>query len=293
MLTRYIPLLIAFLLISSCTTETGRRLIHVDSIMEQHPDSAMAILGRIDKHTLKDSELPYYALLYTQAQIKTDIPLDSDSLIRIAYAKYGANTGGDRGIRSNFYIGEILFNQEKYREAMKFYLTAYEESKRLNNDYWHAKAAERISDLFFYAYNYDEAASYAAEAAELFKNVGRPINCRFLLAKLADIWLNDTSPESAYILLDSLKNLSLSENPIDTTFLEYIRMPWIDALEKTGRLNNLKHVDWNFSGEDLSDRERIDAVILQSHISNHDDKSFEIVDILRNVESFAHSDEVG
>ena len=111
------------------------------------------------------------------------------------------------------------------------------------------------------------------------------------LAKLADIWLNDTSPESAYILLDSLKNLSLSENPIDTTFLEYIRMPWIDALEKTGRLNNLKHVDWNFSGEDLSDRERIDAVILQSHISNHDDKSFEIVDILRNVESFAHSDE--
>lgn len=85
--------LILFLL-SSCKSENGKLLNRADSVMEEHPDSAMMILQGIDRHSLKGNELAYYALLYTQSQVKTDIPLDSDSLIRIAYAKYSDDTRG-------------------------------------------------------------------------------------------------------------------------------------------------------------------------------------------------------
>ena len=114
------------LIISACSTESGRQLTYADRIMEEHPDSAMSLLMDIDRNSLKGSDLPYYALLYTQAQVKTDVPLDSDSLISIAYAKYGNDSRGDRGIRSNFYTGEVFFNRKEYREAMRYYLTAYE-----------------------------------------------------------------------------------------------------------------------------------------------------------------------
>ncbi|MDE7345217.1 MAG: hypothetical protein K2N48_00560 [Muribaculaceae bacterium] len=283
-----IPIIFVFLTFS-CATENGRRLRDADSVMEEHPDSAMSILMDIDRNALKDSDLPYYALLYTQAQVKTNVPLDSDSLISIAYAKYGADTRGDRGIRSNFYTGEVFFNQEKYREAMRYYLTAYEESKRLRNDYWRAKAAERISDLFFFAYNYDEAEKYAMEASDLFNNVGRQRNHRYSLAQLANILINNGDPDRAYTLLDSLETLILKQDPVDTLFLNYIKFPLVDAMTQTGRIEDSELNGFDFSVANISDRVILDAAILQSQVYEVVHKPDNVKDMLDSVGSLAHS----
>lgn len=140
---------IIFLILGGCSGKNRSMLEKVDSIIEEKADSALCILNRIDRNSLSKRDLPYYALLMTQAQIKTDLPVDSDSLISIAYKKYDGSWRGDKGIRSNFYMGERFFNRDQSRDAIKFYLSAYEESKRLENPYWRAKAAERIADLFF------------------------------------------------------------------------------------------------------------------------------------------------
>ena len=283
-------LIILSLILGGCGSETSRTLRHADSVMEEHPDSAMTILSSIDRHTLKDSDLPYFALLYTQAQVKTDVPLDSDSLISLAYAKYGDDTGGDLGIRSNFYTGEVFFNQKKYREAMPCYLTAYEESKRLSNDYWHAKAAERIADLLFFAYKYDESAKFSQEAASLFKQVGRQINHRYTLVQLANILLNDGKSKHAYELLDSLYTLASEEKSIDYAFLDFLKMPLIDAKVKIGKVDDmvLNQVSVN---EEMSDREKIDVVILDSEVSNINGKPQNVKTTLNDLMCYAHSDE--
>lgn len=287
----YFIIIIISLFLSACTGETGRKLEYADSVMEEHPDSAMSILMGIDRYSLKKSDLPYYALLYTQAQVKTDIPLDSDSLISIAYAKYGSDSRGDRGIRSNFYTGEVFLNQEKYREAMRYYLTAYEESKRLSNDYWHAKAAERISNIFFFIYNYDEAAKYVYEAADLYKKTYKLSNNRYALGQLANIWLNNGKSDKAYLLIDSLRTLSLNEHPIDSAFMEYIKIPWIYAMLENGKVEELLTNELDFKKGDLTDKEIIDRAILQSLISNIIDESNEERYRLNDIMSFAHSDE--
>ena len=150
---RYILLILSLLilLLSGCSGGDSHLLKQADIVMEEHPDSALRILMSINRTCLGSRDLPYYALLLTQAQVKTDEPVDSDSLISIAYMKYADDWRGDKGIRSSFYMGEVFFNREKPRDAMRHYLTAYEESKRLYNDYWRAKSAERIADLFFNA----------------------------------------------------------------------------------------------------------------------------------------------
>ena len=283
----YLTFILLALLLAACSTETERRLSHADSVMEENPGSAMHILKGIDRRTLKDSDLPYYALLYTQAQVKTDVPLDSDSLISIAYAKYGNKTSGDLGIRSNFYSGEIFFNQQNYREAMPYYLPAYEESKRLGNDYWHAKAAERMADLFFFAYNYDEAEQYAQEAAGLFKKEGRISNNRYTLGFMAIIQLNNGKSERAYAILDSLQTLVKMEMPVDSAFLTYINLPLLGAGIQTGEID-YDVSKQNLAYDEMSDRKKIDAAILESEFSNLHEQSLESLEQMMEV---AHSDE--
>ncbi len=141
-------------MLGGCSGEDHSKLALSDSVMEENADSALCILKGINRSTISDKDLPYYALLMTQALIKTNVPVDSDSLISIAFLKYKNDLLGDKGLRSNFYMGEICYNQDKPRDAMKYYLSAYEDSKRLNNSYWRAKASERIADIFFIAYNY-------------------------------------------------------------------------------------------------------------------------------------------
>ncbi|MDE6696439.1 MAG: hypothetical protein K2K25_06125, partial [Muribaculaceae bacterium] len=267
---RFFTILVLSAILMACTSENGKSLKEADSVIEEYPDSAMSILMSIDRHSLNNRDLPYYALLYTQAQVKTYISLDSDSLISIAFAKYGENTRGDLGIRSNFYTGEVFFNQKKYHEAMRYYLKAYEESKRLNNDYWHAKAAERMTDLFFHFYHYDEAEKFAKEAADYFNKSNRVVNHRYLLALLSIIYLNNNKVDLSYSILDSLYNLSVNEDRVDSTFVEYIEQP---LLESAVKLNKREFVDINpneFFREDMSEGDKIDAVMFLNSISGSD-----------------------
>lgn len=261
---RNLIVILFVILISSCASEQSKILKQADSVMESRPDSAMTLLESIDRSRLTQSELPYFALLYTQAQVKTDVPLDSDSLISIAFAKYGDATNDDRGLRANFYTGEVLFNRQKNPEAMRYFLTVYEESKRLGNDYWHAKAAERISDLFFFAYNYNEAEKYAQEAADLFNIVKQKTFHRYSLGMLAHIFIYNGKANKAYSILDSLRNVCLNEQPVDTIFLDFIKLPLIDATIRSGRSGELVIDSIVFFNKNMTSGEQLDAAVLKS-----------------------------
>lgn len=281
-------LLIAAVMITACSSPERKVLVQADSVMEENPDSAMSILNGLSRNDLKGDDLAYYSLLYTQAQVKTDVPLNSDSLISIAYAKYSGASRGDKGIRSNFYTGEVFFNQDQPRDAMRYYLTAYEESKRLGNDYWRAKSAERIADLFFFAYNYDEAEKYNKEAIEYYGRSGRCVNQRYAIVDLGIVYINEWKTEEASDLLDSLYKVCIKETPKDDYLLEYIRRPMIDALVDLNRVSELDSADYKLLD---SKKNSIDNNILKSNINiingNHNDYDF----ILNNINSIATTDE--
>lgn len=288
---RNIIVILLMFIILSCTSDQEKILKQADSIMESRPDSAMTLLDGIDRSKLNKSELPYYALLYTQAQVKTDIPLDSDSLISIAYLEYGQDSNGDRGIRSNYYTGEVFFNQKKYTRAMRHFLTVYEESQNIGNDYWHAKAAARISDLFFLTYKYYEAEKYIREAADLLKSVGRETFHLYALAALANVYLNNGNDERAYHLLDSLKNIVINMNPVDSSLLHYMNIHMMSAMLNTGRVGEVDPADMELSDKDLTDGELVDDAVFQSHLLDTIGKANKATENLRYVQRLAHTDE--
>ena len=262
-------------LLSACSGAVRSALNQADTLMEEHPDSALSILQAIDRSRIPERNLPYYALLMTQAMVKTGVPLDSDTLIYIAYGKYADDWWGDKGIRSNFYMGEIFYNQEKNREAMHHYLSAYEEAKRLGNDYWHAKSAERIADLFFNAYNYPEAARYRKEAIEYFGKSARITNQRYAVVDLVFDYINDSRYDEAIVMLDSIYDKSIMDNPIDSLLLQYILSPRIDILIATNRINEIDSVDYRLLDIMQGNPSNIETFILRNQIkSNADSSSF-------------------
>ena len=99
-------------------------LLHAESVMFDHPDSALHILeampmpsARIDKenHAL-------WCLLVTQAQYKQVMRIPSDSLVRIAYDYYKPTDNARRKAMSALYMGNINYELGNIEEAMRYYL---------------------------------------------------------------------------------------------------------------------------------------------------------------------------
>src|SRR5574344_257157 len=81
------------LLVSCGHRDYDHRLVAADSLMESKPDSAYALLVKIDTAELStDADRAYYGLLYTQARYKTDKPAKSETLTQsINYYKQHDN----------------------------------------------------------------------------------------------------------------------------------------------------------------------------------------------------------
>ena len=287
----YIICSIFTLLMIGCAGKDHATLEKADAIMEEAPDSALMMLQEINRNHLNKSDLPYYALLKTQALVKTNEPVSSDSLISLAYKKYSDDWWGDKGIRSNFYMAEVFYNQEKPREAMTFYLHAYEESKRLNNPYWRAKSAERIADLFFNAYNYTEAEKYRKEAIDYYGLAGKITNQRYAISDLGSIYLNDGKSSKVVEMIDSILRLINKDEDPDLYLINYINETRIQALFNLGRTDELTDHEIDIIKNRARDREKLETAILFSisdYSQEHENKKDSI---LATAEKYLNTDE--
>ncbi|MDE6291897.1 MAG: hypothetical protein K2M16_10230, partial [Muribaculaceae bacterium] len=270
MIRQLLPVLLAILL-TGCSSPDRKLLNQADSIIREHPDSAMTILKGIDRHRLHGDDLAFYALLYTQAQVESGIPVSSDSLMSIAYEKYG-DKRGDKGIRSNFYLGEVYYQEGEqgagglkillkgFKESnwggakpLRYYLKAYDEAKRLDNDYWHARAAKRIRLHFCWVGDYYEGERYAREEIVYFKKAGRERDHRLAIIDHAALYETQRNFDLERVVLDSLRAVLLKEEPIDSVLLgriDYEFRHMEDAMEK------LKKKGYKF----LSDEEMEDFI---------------------------------
>lgn len=106
---------------SGCSPSTERRMLdRADSVIEEHPDSALMILASVDTARLSSPEdRAFYALLITQAYVKNYIPLKSDSLITTAVNYYQLNDADSRRMmRAYFYQAQARHDCQLFPEAI-------------------------------------------------------------------------------------------------------------------------------------------------------------------------------
>ncbi len=251
----------------ACSDRVGNsELLQADAIMESAPDSAMSILVKVDTAALSQFDKAYYSLLYSQAQIKTWVILDSDSLFRTAYDAFRDHPDDDLRRRAYFYNAQIAFNRGDMQSAMSDILNAYEIAKSEDNDYWIAKCAEIISDIFSRARNYPQSEKYRLEAIRYYKSAGRENSHRYALCDLVVNYSNQSLTEKGLNLADSLKRVVESEQPIDSALMGYLLDSALPSYFTNNRHDEILEAYENYLKKIYGDGVNVESQVFVSHV---------------------------
>ena len=145
----YILLFLTLSVVISCNRSVDKRLVLADTLMWVNPDSSLAILKAINRHTLQgDENQAYYALLLTQAQFRCNIPLTTDTLINKAVNYYSDNHNREHYTRALLYKGGAYEDMNRLVDAMRYYKMA--EDNADTTDYRNlAQLNMRIGIVFY------------------------------------------------------------------------------------------------------------------------------------------------
>lgn len=158
-------------------------LVHAESVMFDHPDSAL--------HILEDMPMPsarwdkenhaLWCLLVTQAQYKQVMKIPSDSLVRIAYDYYKPTDNARRKAMSALYMGGVNYNLGNVEESVRFYLEAKTEMEK-TNDY---KLGYLVMSGLSNIYLYRDITTYALKAcAQAYDYAVKDSNKRYQMSSL-------------------------------------------------------------------------------------------------------------
>lgn len=171
-------------------------LVHAESVMFDHPDSALHILKAMPMPSERRDKENHalWCLLVTQAQYKQVMRIPSDSLVRIAYDYYKTTDNARRKAMSALYMGNINYELGNIEEAMQYYLEGKTEVEK-TNDY---KTGYLIMSSLGKLYLYRDFEEYAFDAcSKAYDYAVKDSNKRYQMGSLQYL-------ARCYCLLDKL-----------------------------------------------------------------------------------------
>ncbi len=206
------PIIIFLLiLLHSCASRHAESLREAESVMTEHPDSALTILENIPPKELTDRHSrALYALLLTQARSKSYITETDDSLISTAVS-YFEKSGDDRRLMlALHYSGELNFNNKDYARSLTALFKAYDLAVQLDDKFWIAMSARMIADIYHENYHTAEEIEFAEIELENFRLSHRQPHINHAILDLAQTYV-DAKKYSDAIRLASILTDSASK----------------------------------------------------------------------------------
>ncbi|MCC8118024.1 MAG: hypothetical protein LIP09_04640 [Bacteroidales bacterium] len=225
-INKILPLLFAAaMMLAGCARHSAewQRLGVADAVMEERPDSALAILTAIDPAALASpEENARYALLLTQAQDKSYVDETSDSLILIAENYYKNCSDKNMLMLSLFYHGRILMNGGNYPQALILFTKSLGLAEEMAVSFWCGRNAEQISNLYAETYHKNEELTYARKAYDWYAQNKKEPFMSYSLQSLARAYLNNGNYEQA--INYALKSLKTAKANNDTVLMNYSQL---------------------------------------------------------------------
>lgn len=192
-------LAIFIIIIAALSVSCGRHaateavIDRADSLMTEHPDSALTLLSAIDGSALPHgSELnARYALLLTQAQAKCFKPSADDSLISIAVDYYTRHDDDLLQLtKAHFYRGSVQYKAKHYAKSLMSMFQALELAREAGSDFWMGLASRGVADVYLATYNGEEGVRYAQKEYEHFRRDKTQPYLNYALFDLAKAYNN-------------------------------------------------------------------------------------------------------
>lgn len=207
--------LAVFFTLAACDTEQRQHvestLSDVESYINEHPDSALAVLQAVDSTALSTRALrARYSLLRTMAQAKNYLDLTQPGLVDDAVSWYTKHGSADERMKTRYYQGCIAQVEKDIKNASVYFAQAEEYAEEVTDK--HALALLYLAEAALYdgKHNLEKEQEYAEKALTIFKEQGDPAYDS-VLCQLAIVYHNKQEWHRA----DSLYNIALHANPID------------------------------------------------------------------------------
>ncbi|MBD5238836.1 MAG: tetratricopeptide repeat protein [Bacteroidales bacterium] len=165
----YILAAMVLFMVGCTDSRVSEELIMAEAMMEERPDSALAILREIDGSALSGESQARHALLLSQAYDKNYIDQTNDSLISIALNYYTTSSDEYHKMLAFHYMGVVKFNAGDYEEALNYALQAYELARRLNDQLNLCRIASVIGCIHRASFNYQTAYEWHMRSLALAK----------------------------------------------------------------------------------------------------------------------------
>lgn len=187
-----------------------------DRIMEECPDSALAILSDIDSTSLTgDEERARMALLMSMVLDKNYIDTTDFSVLQPAINYYLSKGNADDRLRTYYYQGRIYQNMGDDDGAMKSFVRGLDLGEEATDTLTLARMLVAQSFIFKSLSNFSEYVSNRLSAAELYGRLGHnELRTDCLLAALDGYILSDDRQHSDSIY--ALCSKEYQENSIDS-----------------------------------------------------------------------------
>lgn len=213
----FILIFLTFITISSCTGNLQMsRLKEIEAYVNEHPDSARAVLESLDTASFHGrKEKAKYALLYSMSLDKTFSDTSDVGIIRPAVNYYRNHGSESDYMKSLYYLGRFYANSGDWRNAIIYYKEAEAVSNKAD-DYYKAVLYSAIAEVYNVNADRNEELNYILKEYDIAKRLGSKTVERIATQELAQAYQNNGATAKA----DSLYQRLLRGSERDEVYLQ-------------------------------------------------------------------------
>ena len=179
----------------------------VESYIEEHPDSALVVLEKIDVEELSGKEeRAKHALLYSMALDKNYIDKTDFEVLQPAIDYYEDNGTATDKLRTYYYQGRIHHNRGDEAAAMESYVKAINIGENSDDILTKARLYVAQGNIYNSLYRWDNAINANLQAAEYFFHMSKIdsyVNCNL---KACNGYIQNDDYDNAQRILDKCSN---------------------------------------------------------------------------------------
>lgn len=145
-------LIFIILLFCGCGSQDGQRMLdRAGTVINDDPDSALAILDCMDENHLSRSQRMKRLLLLTNAQNKCDTIFRSDSIQRILVDYYEHHGSANDRMLAHYLLGRAYYDMGEMPMALNAYQLALADTTETEHDYYQlTRITAQMSKIYYH-----------------------------------------------------------------------------------------------------------------------------------------------
>lgn len=206
--------LVSVIAMTCCTSrKVARSLTEVENVIDERPDSALALLMKIDTTAIRSrAGKAEWSLLMSMALDKNYIDTATTRIITPAVNWYKRRGTADQKMKSFFYLGRVQSNAGNNEEAIIALTMAKEYSAASKDKRFRGLICGALADLYRKCFLFQRQLEELQESQKCFSSAGDKRRSDLTLGRLAMAYQDlNRWPEA-----DSLYSVALTRNAKDT-----------------------------------------------------------------------------